>query len=97
MARGRKTGGRHRGTPNKATIERALIAARNVADARVAAKKLAKEVPEDLDWDHRSCAQKELECQQSLLSPPSLPSPAPPIPTRFDTFEKYQNQSLEDL
>ena len=44
MARGRKTGGRRRGTPNKATIERALIAARTVADTRAEGKKLAKEV-----------------------------------------------------
>jgi hypothetical protein len=36
-----------RGTPNKATTERALIAARTVAEARVAGRKLAKEVLED--------------------------------------------------
>jgi hypothetical protein len=47
MARGRKTGGRRRGTPNKATAENALIAARTVADAKAAGKKLAKEVLED--------------------------------------------------
>ena len=46
MARGRKTGGRRRGTPNKATTEKALIAARAVADANVAGKKLAKDVLE---------------------------------------------------
>src|SRR5258708_21561127 len=44
MAGGRKTGGRRRGTPNKATIEKSLIAARAVADARADGKKLAKEV-----------------------------------------------------
>jgi hypothetical protein len=44
MARGRKTGGRRQGTPNKATIEKSLIAARTVADARAGGKKLAKEV-----------------------------------------------------
>jgi hypothetical protein len=47
MARGRKSGGRRRGTPNKATTERALIAARTVADAKAAGKKLAKEILED--------------------------------------------------
>jgi hypothetical protein len=47
MAHGRKTGGRRRGTPNKATTEKALIAARTVAEAKAAGKKLAKEVLED--------------------------------------------------
>jgi hypothetical protein len=45
MARGRKTGGRRRGTPNKAT---ALTAARAAADTKAACKKLAKEALEDL-------------------------------------------------
>lgn len=48
MMRGKKTGGRSKGTPNKATIEKdriaAEIAARTVADAQVSGKKLAKEV-----------------------------------------------------
>src|SRR3981189_554994 len=58
--------------------QKSPLSTRNtVAMAKGAGKKLAKEVLENLDWDHRSCAQKELECQQSLLSPPSLPSPAP--------------------
>ena len=56
---------------------RTVRKARTVATAKGAGKKLAKEVLKNLDWDHRSCAQKELECRQSLLSPPSLPSPAP--------------------
>ncbi|HEX2351840.1 MAG TPA: hypothetical protein VHJ16_03605 [Xanthobacteraceae bacterium] len=47
MARGRKTGGRRRSTPNKATIEKALVAARTVAGAKAVGKKLAKEVLED--------------------------------------------------
>jgi hypothetical protein len=47
MARGRKTGGRRRGTPNKATIERALIAARAALESKSASKKLAKEILED--------------------------------------------------
>jgi hypothetical protein len=38
--------GRPRG-PSKATIEQGLIAARTVADTKVAGKKLAKEVLED--------------------------------------------------
>ncbi len=48
---GKKHGGRTKGTPNKATVEReraaAEIAKRTVADARHHGKKLAKEVLED--------------------------------------------------
>lgn len=44
MAKGKKTGGRVRGVPNKATAERALIAAQQHADSVRAGKKLAKDV-----------------------------------------------------
>jgi len=44
-ALGRKTGGRRRGTPNKTTVEKALLAA--LAAAEGTGKKLAKEVIED--------------------------------------------------
>ncbi len=47
---GERRGGRQKGTPNRATVEKQLIAAqiaeRTVADARVEGKQLAKEVLE---------------------------------------------------
>lgn len=48
MARGRKTGGRKLGTPNKATIEKSLIGERAVAEAKAAGRRLAKEVLSDV-------------------------------------------------
>jgi hypothetical protein len=48
MARGRKTGGRKLGTPNKATTEQRLLAERAAADADAARHPLAKEVLSDL-------------------------------------------------
>ena len=47
MARGKKTGGRKRGTPNKATVERALLAERAAVEGKTAGQRLAKEVLED--------------------------------------------------
>jgi hypothetical protein len=48
---GERRGGRQEGTPNKATVQKQLVAAqiaeRTVADARTMGKKLAKEVLED--------------------------------------------------
>jgi hypothetical protein len=46
-APGERRGGRRKGEPNKATIERALIAEKNLIDAKVNGKKLAKEVLEE--------------------------------------------------
>lgn len=46
-APGERRGGRIKGIPNKATIQKALIAERTVADARSAGRKLAKEVLDD--------------------------------------------------
>jgi hypothetical protein len=43
MAKGKKTGGRSRGTPNKRTVEQAIVAERIVNEAQMAGKKLAKE------------------------------------------------------
>jgi hypothetical protein len=43
MARGKKTGGRKLGTPNKVTIERALLAERAVGEAKAQGQKLAVE------------------------------------------------------
>ncbi len=48
MARGKKTGGRRFGTPNRATLEKALIAERTAAEARAEGKRLAKEVLAEL-------------------------------------------------
>jgi hypothetical protein len=45
---GERRRGRRKGTPNKATIEKALIAARTVGEAKTSGKKLAQEVLEDL-------------------------------------------------
>lgn len=47
MARGRKTGGRKLGTPNKATVELALLAERAIVEANAVRKRLAKEVLEE--------------------------------------------------
>lgn len=47
MAKGSKTGGRTAGTPNKATVERALVAQQQVAEAKAAGRKLGKEIVED--------------------------------------------------
>ena len=47
MAKGTKTGGRTAGTPNKATVERALVAQRQVAEAKASGRKLGKEIVED--------------------------------------------------
>jgi hypothetical protein len=48
---GERRGGRQKGTPNRATVQKQLIAAqiaeRTVADARTAGRKLAKEVLEN--------------------------------------------------
>jgi hypothetical protein len=43
MARGKKTGGRKLGTPNKVTVERALLAERAVGEAKAEGRKLAVE------------------------------------------------------
>jgi hypothetical protein len=43
-----KTGGRKVGTPNKATIEKALIAEREALQARVEGRKLARDVLDQL-------------------------------------------------
>lgn len=45
--KGQRFGGRTKGTPNKATVERALIAQRQIEEARAAGKKLGKEVLEE--------------------------------------------------
>ena len=47
MARGRKTGGRKLGTPNKATVERAVLAERAAAEGGATGRPLAKEVLDD--------------------------------------------------
>jgi hypothetical protein len=44
---GERRGGRQKGTRNKATIERALMAARGTAQANATGQRLAKEVLED--------------------------------------------------
>lgn len=44
---GERRGGRVKGVPNKATMERALIAANTLVKSRAADKKLAKEVLDD--------------------------------------------------
>lgn len=46
-AKGERRGGRQKGTPNKATIERNLVAAQRASDAIKQGKKLAKEVLEE--------------------------------------------------
>jgi hypothetical protein len=50
MPRGgrRANSGRRRGSKNKATIEKAIIAERDLAETQASGKKLAKEVIEDL-------------------------------------------------
>ena len=50
MPRGgrRANSGRRRGSKNKATIEKSIIAERDLAETQASGKKLAKEVIEDL-------------------------------------------------
>ena len=45
---GERRGGRKRGVPNRATVERAEIALRSTAEAKASGRKLGKEVLEEL-------------------------------------------------
>lgn len=86
MARGRKTGGRRRGTPNKATLEKALVAARSIADAKAAGKKLAKEVLEDFML---------LFAGMAAHFQPVSPSRAPNLYADEEKFLRYSQAAID--
>jgi hypothetical protein len=87
---GERRGGRQRGTPNKTTIERqrvtAEIAARTVADARVAGKKLAKEVLEEFMF---------LFADMAAYYKPALPTAPPNENANEGKFGEYARLTVD--
>lgn len=97
MARGAKPGerrgGRSIGTPNKTTIEKALIAAQVVEDAQRTGKKLAKEVLEEFMMLFAGMA----ATYQPL--PPGMPVPAgrKPDEKKFIQYAVLARDTAKDL
>ncbi len=79
---GERRGGREKGIPNKATIERAIIAEQVVARAEMTGRKLAKEVLDDFMQLFAGMA----AMYQPL--PPGAPTPPGRAPDE-SKFEKY--------
>lgn len=86
--KGERRGGRKKGVPNKANIERALLAERELIGAKAAGKKLAKEVLDDFMQLFKGIA----ETYYAVL-------PGAPIPKSHSRneamFEKYAKLTVD--
>jgi hypothetical protein len=89
MPRGgyRPNAGRKKGVPTKATLQKALIAERTVADARMSGRKLAKEILDDF---------MQLFAGMAAHHQPTPPQAAQPNPNaNEDKFEKWARLAVE--
>ena len=84
--KGQRFGGRAKGVPNKATLQKALIAERTVADARMSGRKLAKEILDDF---MQLFAGMAAHYQPTPPDRPQNPSQDEPM------FEKYGRLAVE--
>ena len=91
--RGRKTGGKIKGSKNKATIEKAIIAEQVLARAEMQGRKLAKEVLDEFMHLFAGMA----AVVQPL--PPSVPVPAgrQPDEAKFEKWARLAVQCAKDL
>ena len=93
MATGKKTGGRVKGTPNRATVQKALIAEQVVARAEMTGRKLAKEVLDEFMHLFAGMAAST----QPL--PPGMPVPPGRVPdeAKFEKYARLAIQCAKDL
>ena len=82
MARGKKTGGRLKGTQNKATIQKAIIAEQVLARADMAGRKLAKEVLDEFMHLFAGMAATTQPFPPGVPIPPGRAPDAPPSLSR---------------
>jgi len=83
---GERRGGRVKGVPNKATIEKALLAERAVEQARLNGKKLGKERLEEL---------MEIFIGATAYFQPTITPGVPSTTGDWDKFEKWARLAME--
>lgn len=98
--KGKKTGGRVKGVPNKASIEKAIVAERIMNEAAMSGRKLAKEVLEEFMVMFGGLA----GAFQPTHTDPKVPKDAPLTPAELEVwaksyrepvFEKYAKLALK--
>lgn len=91
--KGVRIGGRAKGTPNKATAEKALIAERVVQEAQMAGRKLGKEVLADFMDLFAALA----AYHQPLPDGQPVPLDRKPDDVKFEKYARLAIQSAKDL
>mgnify|MGYP000735891981 CR=1 FL=1 len=93
MAKGFKTGGRQKNTPNKATVERAVVAERIVRETEMSGRKLGKEVLADFMDVFAALA----TYHQPLPDGMTVPQGRKPDEAKFEKYARLAIQAAKDL
>jgi hypothetical protein len=91
--KGQRFGGRLKGVPNKATIERALLAERAIAEAKANAKPLAREVLDQFMQLFAGMAAHHQPMPAGQMAPPDRN----PDETKFEKWARLAVQCAKDL
>jgi hypothetical protein len=81
---GERRGGRKKGTPNKATLEKALVAEHDLAEAKANGRRLGKEV-----LDHYMHVFAEIADSERSAALSDKPENSPEHESRFERFARY--------